>query len=77
MGVISSHPKVDVKLSNSSAICENNVGLTNARENRRTNHEWTIKRHCQHWLHRRRPKTPDEDKAKQKQNKTQHRKISN
>jgi hypothetical protein len=67
MGAVSSHPKVDVKLSNSSAICENNVGLTHARENR-TNQKWTIKKHCQHWLHRRRPKTPDEDKAKQKKN---------
>ena len=53
-------------LKHSFAICENNVGVINARENRRTNQEWTIQKHCQHWLH----KTPDEDKQNKK---TQHK----
>ena len=37
------------------------------RENRRSNHEWTIKRHWKHWAHK--------TQYKDKQNKTQHRKL--
>ena len=34
------------------------------RETRRSNQEWTIQRHCQHWVH----KTEDEDKKNTTQN---------
>ena len=38
--------------------------ITNARENRRDNQEWTIQRNWQHWVH----KTQDEDKQSKKHN---------
>ena len=42
--------------------------MINIKENRRGNHEWTIQRHWQHWVH----KTQDKDKQNKK---TQHRKL--
>jgi hypothetical protein len=53
------------------------TALSNVRENRRGNQEWTIQRHWQHWVYKTpniRHRTQDTERRQTKQ-KTQHRKL--
>ena len=52
------------KLKKDNTVIVSHMIITNARENRRDNQEWTIQRNWQHWVH----KTQDKDKQNNKHN---------